>query len=344
MPRCASIHATILAISPNLREHSTTQNDEASYQASLGKGHQVIDTALAECLSTLAPSLSTYEFLCRTKFVTSDELERMEELLHERLLSIATNPDATFNALWKRLDQLGARMGSDNTSAIHHRLTKDDLKTILYNAGAMLAPPMAFDELRASFADTSTIGRSWRREIGGERISSLVVTELLGAIAEKQRSILLTGLPGSGKTCALLELQEVLEQRAQTNASIAPLFIQSREFADLATSQDRQAQGLSMDWVEKAARLAESAHVVVTIDSLDVLSIARDHRVLTYFLAQMDRLLMIPNVSVVTACRDFDRCYDRRIAERKWDCELKCKPLDWDAEITPLLQKLGITV
>ena len=121
-----------------------------------------------------------------------------------------------------------------------------------------------------------------------------------------------------------------------------PLFIQSREFADLATAQERQAQGLPEQWVEQAARLAEDAHVVVIIDSLDVLSIAREHSVLTYFLAQIDQLLLIPNVTVITACRDFDRKYDRRIAARQWDCELQCLPLDWEAEIAPLLDKLGI--
>lgn len=140
----------------------------------------------------------------------------------------------------------------------------------------------------------------------------------------------------------MLALQEELEKRAEINLDIVPLFIQSREFADLVASEDRQAQGLSEKWVEKAARLAEDAHVIVVIDSLDVLSIARDYRVLQYFLAQIDRLLLIPNVTVVTACRDFDRHYDRRIAEREWDCELKCQPLDWEAEIAPLLDRLGI--
>lgn len=325
-----------------LREHSSTQNDEVSYRASLGKEHEATDASLATRLATSAPNLSSYHFLRRTKFVTSDELERMDDLLHERLRNMASNLDAAFNALWKHLDQLGARMGGDSTSATRYRLTKDDLKAILRKAGAILAPPMDLAELRLSFAGTSAIGRSWRRDIAGQQIASPVVNELLVAIDAKKRAILLTGLPGSGKTCVMLALQEALEQRAQTSSDIAPLFIQSREFADLSTAQDRQSHGLPDQWVEKAARLAESAHVVVVIDSLDVLSIARDHRVLNYFLAQMDRLLLIPNISMVTACRDFDRHYDRRIAERKWDCELKCQPLDWDAEIAPLLGNLGI--
>jgi hypothetical protein len=325
-----------------LREHSSTQNDEASYQASLGKEHKATDAVLTARLATSAPSLSSYEFLRRTKFVTSDELERMVDLLRERLRNMASNPDAAFNAFWRHLDQLGARIGGDSTSATRHRLTKDDLKDILHRAGAMLVPPMDLAEVRLSFAGTSAIGRSWRRDIAGQWISSSILDELLAAIDAKKQAILLTGLPGSGKTCVMLALQEVLEQRAQTCSNIASLFIQSREFVDLVAAQDRQSQGLPEQWVEKAARLAEDAHVIVVMDSLDVLSIARDHRVLSYFLAQIDRLLLVPNVTVVTACRDFDRHYDRRIAERKWDCELKCHPLDWDAEIAPLLNKLGI--
>ena len=97
-------------------------------------------------------------------------------------------------------------------------------------------------------------------------------------------------------------------------------------------------------WVENAARLAEGAYIVVVIDSLDVLSIAREHKVLTYFLSQMDRLLKIPNLTVVTACRDFDRKYDFRIAERKWDCEFKCEPLDWDSDVKPFVETIGIDI
>lgn len=325
-----------------LREHCSAQPNAIYYQASLGKQLKEIEANLTALIATVEPRLSSYHLLSRTRFVTSDELGRMAELLKERLRNMVSNPDAAFDALWAGLDQLGGRMGINNASATKHRLSKDDLSAILHNAGAMLVPPLNLAEVRRGFAATSAIGRAWRRDIAGHWISSPVVNELLAAIDAKNRAILLTGLPGSGKTCVMLALQEALEQRAKADSNVVPLFIQAREFADLATEQDRHALGLAEQWVERCARLAESAHVVVVIDSLDVLSIARDHRVLGYFLAQIDRLLLVTNVTVVTACRDFDRHYDRRVAERRWDCELKCQPLSWNTEIAPLLERLGI--
>ncbi|MDO8272765.1 MAG: ATP-binding protein [Gammaproteobacteria bacterium] len=326
-----------------LREFSKLYDNEADYRANLTKEHKKTDSDLAVRLATQAHVLSTFEFLRRSSFVISDDIEHMQTLLHERLRLLASNSNAAFNALWTRLDKLGGRMEGGNLSATsQHRVTKGDLKDILHHAGAMMVPVMAVAQVRTSFASTSAIGRSWHRDIAGQRISSPVVNELLAAIDAKKRAVLLTGLPGSGKTCVMLSLQEALEQRTQSQADLVPLFIQSREFADQATAQERQAQGLSEQWVQQAARLAEDAHVVVVIDSLDVLSIAREHDVLSYFLAQIDQLLLIPNITVITACRDFDRKYDMRIAARQWDCELECPPLDWQTEIAPLLDKLGI--
>ncbi|NIG44309.1 AAA family ATPase [Enterobacter sp. Acro-832] len=327
-----------------LKEHSLSQPDEINYQLSLGKAHKVLDETLSDKLAKAATSLSTFEFLRRTHFVTSDDFERMKELLYERLRNLVSNPGTAFRAIWVRLDQLGARMdGNSLSTANQHRLTKDDLRVLIQNAGATLVSPMDLAEVRQSFSSISVIGRSWRRDIAGQYITNPVLSKILAAIEARKSSILLTGLPGSGKTCVMLELQEILEERAKNCSDIVSLFIQSREFADLATTEERQAQGLSQQWVEKAARLAESTHVIVVVDSLDVLSIAREHRVLQYFLAQIDRLLLIPNVTVVTACRDFDRQYDRRIAERQWECELKIQPLKWDDSVAPLLGTLGIT-
>lgn len=100
--------------------------------------------------------------------------------------------------------------------------------------------------------------------------------------------------------------------------------------------------GLTEQWVEQVARIADEKQVVIVIDSLDVLSIAREHKVLSYFLAQIDRLLLIPRVTVLTSCRDFDRHYDHRIAVRQWECEITCQLLSWELEIVPVLIAIGI--
>ena len=324
-----------------LREYSTLYGNGTDYHANLTKEHRETDSDLTARIAAKTRDLSTFEFLRRASFEISPDFDRMEILLRERLRQMASNSNTAFNALWIHLDKLGGRIEeSDLSASTPHRLTKDDLKDILHHAGAMLVPAMSIAQVRTSFASTSAIGRSWHRDIAGQHISSPIVKELLAAIDSRKRAVLLTGLPGSGKTCVMLSLQEALEQRMQTQTDLVPLFIQSREFADLATVQERQAQGLPEQWVEQAARMAEDAHVVVVIDSLDVLSIAREHGMLTYFLAQIDRLLLVPNVTVITACRDFDRKYDRRIAARQWDCELQCLPLDWETEIEPLLNKL----
>lgn len=326
-----------------LCEYRVLYANEADYRANLTKEHAKTDSDLSARLAAQDSSISVYEFLRRTSFEISPNFDRMETLQHERLRQMASNSNAAFDALWTRLDKLGGRMeGGSASASSQHRLTKDDLKDILHRVGAMLVPIMPVAQVRSSFANTSAIGRSWHRDIAGQRISSPVVSELLATIDARKRAVLLTGLPGSGKTCVMLSLQEALEQRTKYRTDLVSLFIQSREFADLATAQERQAQGLPEQWVQHAARLAEDAHVAVVIDSLDVLSIAREHSVLTYFLAQIDQLLLIPNVTVITACRDFDRKYDRRIAARQWDCELHCSPLDWQTEIEPLLNKLGI--
>lgn len=326
-----------------LREFSRLCRNETEYQSSLTVEHTKTNAELGAIVSAGDRDLSTYEFLRRISFEISPDFVRIETLLRERLRRIASNSNAAYDALWIRLDKLGGRI-EDNNLAVStpHRLTKDDFKEILHQAGSILVPEMSTALMRSSLGRTSAIGRSWRRDIAGQRISSPVVNELLAAIDARKHAILLTGLPGSGKTCVMLSLQDALEQRMQCQTDLVSLFIQSREFADLVTAQDRQAQGLPQDWVEQVARFAEDAHVVVVIDSLDVLSIAREHDILTYFLAQIDRLLLIPNVTLVAACRDFDRKYDRRIAVRQWDCELQCLPLEWETDVAPLLDNFSV--
>ena len=327
---------------PNFKAWTSFGN-ETDYVSNFTLEHKEIDRELGACIAKHSPGLTVYEFLRRSSFNTTEDYESVEKDLCRRLHNMAANPAGAFNAIFLQLIKLKSRNRTETLSvSTQHRLTKDDLKKIINQSGAMLVPVISSREAISSFAGTSAIGRAWLRDIAGKQLTRPVVKEILEAINVGKRSILLTGLPGSGKTCVMLNLQEELERIKQNCPDLVPLFIQSREFADLATAQDRHLLGLPENWVGQAARLAESTKVVVVIDSLDVLAIAREHSILSYFLAQIDQLLMISNITVVTACRDFDRKYEHRIAVREWDCEFQCLPLNWETEIAPLLDDLSI--
>lgn len=326
-----------------LKEFTRSFSNQEEYQANLTSEHSKTNVRLEQVIADASANITTFDFLSRTRFVVKDDFESMERRLRELLSSHATNSEAAFDAIWRRLDNLGARVSSRTSKEVEHRLTRDELENVIRDAGSMLAPPMAVQEIRRTFEATSSIGRSWMREIGGVRIDRSEVDELVAAVDSGWKSILVTGDPGSGKTCVMLDLQEALEERARTVGDLVPLFIQTREFVN-ASSKEREAVGLASDWVAKCARLAEHTKVVVVIDSLDVLSIARDHKVLSYFLAQIDQLFLIPRVTVITACRDFDRRYDRRIAGRNWGKGVRCGPLDWGVQVRPLLEGLNIDV
>ncbi|MDP1772016.1 MAG: ATP-binding protein [Methylobacter sp.] len=321
-----------------LREYLVTQPNETAYRQNLTAEHQKTDAALAKHMSGLA-GLGAYELLSCTTFESTPDIERMQELLMERLTRLVSNAENAFYALWTRLDMLGARIASNGTSAQpSHRLSKAELQEILAKSGATFVPPLSQQEMQKSFASVSTIGRSWRRDIAGGRIHVATVKQLIDAIEAKERSVLLAGTPGSGKTCVLLELQETLE----TRHDLATLFIQTREYANCATPEMRTSHGLPEDVVGLVGRMADCKRTVVIIDSLDVLSLSREHTVLSFFLAQIDQLLLIPNVTVVAACRDFDRKYDSRLSERTWDRIAINAPLDWQNVVAPLVSKYGV--
>ncbi|WMJ09397.1 ATP-binding protein [Nitrosomonas sp. sh817] len=321
-----------------LREHSTTQPNKTAYQKSLTKDHQKIDTDLAKLIADYG--ISTYDLLQQITFETSPKFERMRELLKERLAYLVSNAEDAFNALWTRLDSLGARVTNNGNSStlLTHRLTKTDLHDILVKSGATFVLPLSQQEIQKSFANASAVGRDWRRDIAGNQLYASAISELLNAIETRKHSVLLTGTPGSGKTCVLLSLQEELEKRSD----LATLFIQAREYANCTTPEARSSLGLPSNLIGQVGRMSDYRHTIVIIDSLDVLSLSREHTVLSFFLAQIDQLLLIPNVTVIAACREFDRKYDRRLSEREWDQTVNNAPLDWETVVSPLVSKIGV--
>lgn len=320
-----------------LREHAQTQPDETAYQQSLTQEHKKTDQALAGYLQ--GEGISTFEWLQRTTFELSHEFDREKELLKERLAYMVSNVGIAYDILWTKLDEFCARTyRASPTDLPLHKLEKADLEKILQESGVTLVPPMSEQFVQQAFATISAVGRDWRRDIAGKRLHVDTVEELINGIKSSNRSILLSGIPGSGKTCVLLELLEALEQRND----VAPLFIQTREYAECLTPEARKAQGLPDDMLGVVARMAERKPVVIILDSLDVLSLSREHQVLKFFLSLIDRCLLIPTVTIVAACRDFDRKYDRNLAARSWGRVVHTQPLNWDGTVVPLLCDYGL--
>lgn len=317
-----------------LREYALNQPNETAYTSNLPKKRQKDNESLTKNLT----GISNYQWLTRTHFETTEDFDRLQDNIMERLATHVSSAKAAFNALWVALDNLGSRTSNSNQVQSIHRLNKADLQRILAEAGCQFAPPKNQQQLEQVFASISAVGRHWRRDIAGHRLAVPTVNELQKAILNQDRSVLLSGAPGAGKTCVLLALQEQLEPRRD----LATLFIQAREYAHCATADDRAALGLPADLTGLVGRMADIKPVVVIIDSLDVLSLSREHNSLGFFLAQIDRLLRIANVSVIAACREFDRKYDRRLAERQWDLIVNNTHLDWETQVLPLLQEWQI--
>jgi len=322
-----------------IREFSQVFSSDEEFQNNLTQEHKKTFQKLNDCFKDQTQTISIYQLLNSIVFEVTADYSTLEDNLHDKLRNAVTNSEAAFNALWLKIDKLGSRIPSKQLSAsTQHRLTKADILEVLSNTGAIPAQTFAIDKTLKIFKNLSVIGRQWKRNIAEHRLPTPATANILEAIKNKKRSILVTGLPGSGKTCTLLNLLDELESHNES----CVLFIQSREFADSKTTAEREALGLEENWVTQAARLADHKYLIVVIDSLDVLAIAREHQALSYFLAQIDQLLQIPNLTLVTACREFDRKYDQRLAVREWDMEIQCPVLKWEEDIQPLLKKINI--
>lgn len=216
-------------------------------------------------------------------------------------------------------------------------ITAADARRRLESSGLALGPDRTAAELDALLRPLSQIGRDWPRGIGPHQLPRPEVEQILGALAPAGSTVLVAAGPGLGKTCVLLSVLERLEA-----AGHATVFVQAREFAAAANASERSELGLPATVMSDIARLARTQAVTVVIDSLDVLSLARDHETFQFFLNLLDRWRAMPGVSVIAACRDFDLKYDARLANRTWGMTVSLAPLDWESVVAPLLSGWGL--
>lgn len=217
-------------------------------------------------------------------------------------------------------------------------LKRDDIAMAFAKDGLYLTPFRDIGELLEVVRVASRIGREWIRDVGGVRFYRSALGQVLEAIDAKLRTVLITDGPGTGKTCLLLDLADHIEALSDK----AVLFIKSDWFSDASTEVDLANQGMPQDIVGICSRLASERHTVVIVDSLDVLSIQRDHKTLQLFLGLLDRLARIPSVTIVAACRSFDVDYHPLLRSRSWDKKVELGLLDEAKDVAPLLHEWGV--
>ncbi len=213
-------------------------------------------------------------------------------------------------------------------------ITRDDVLAHLRKHGCVRAFLYEEAEILEQFRRISAIGRNdWQRTVGGEKILRPEFDQVLEQVEEGAATVLVTDRPGSGKTCLLLDLADHLE----TDDRFGLLFIKGDRFTTDSSTAD-----LPKDIPGLCARLSETRRVVVILDSLDVLSMNREHGALERFLRLIDQLQLMPGVTAIVACRSFDLKYDTLLRDRKWQKTIALADFDYEKVVTPLITKWGV--
>ena len=223
-----------------------------------------------------------------------------------------------------------------------YTIIRSDVLATLAEAGISPTPKRTEAEILAAFKQASSIGRKWLRTIDGKPIPRSELPKVIELIEQGSQSILLTDRPGSGKTCLLLDLVDYIERDKESAWGL--LFIKGDHFTNAESEHNLVVNGLPEDIVGQCARLTEFRRTVVIIDSLDSLSLSRQHDALKVFLRIIDRLEKIEGVTIITACRNFDLEYDPLLRGRSWQHKVNLQPLDFDAEVKPFLINWNVDI
>jgi hypothetical protein len=314
-----------------LHEDSLLCPDEQAFRRSAGR-------AVQDSLNELAATLDRSEtevlgLLQRMSFGTSrefDEWDRENRRDLERILPAAP----TGLLVLERFLAAHQSHLRGSTFVVH----RADVLNELERHGLAPAPLYSDQETLALFRRSSQIGRLWPRDIAGRKFQRAEFQSVLSHLQAGAKTILVSAGPGCGKTCLLLDLADELEAEGAT----AVLFVKGDRFAGAGDEAQLQDNGMPPDIIGRCARLAASRRVVVLLDSLDVLSISRNHGSLRVFLGLLERLEKLDGVTVVAACRDFDLRYDPQSRGREWQARIPLTTLHYSDVVAPLLKEWGV--
>lgn len=314
-----------------LREYVDIRADYQAFTKSAPK--KISDTFHAIANLWQLDESTTFALWQRMEFHTTGNVELINQEAASLLKYMVNRATTAVELLLGYITaQSGKRAGTK------HQFSRTDVINHLAEHGILKTPVYAEQEILQEFSKTSSIGRQWIRDIGGKSIRRLALDKIHEHIVQKAKTVLVTDEPGGGKTCLLLDIADSVEK----NPSLGLLFIKADSFATCANTEELTAHGLPDDWIGKAARLADFRQVIVIMDSLDVLSLNRANGALQVFLAMLDQLERIPNVTTIAACREFDRRYDQHLKARQWQHVVSIGPLSWDDEVSPFLKQWDV--
>ena len=275
----------------------------------------------------------TFDLVRRLFFTVTGDYDEMDRDALALLRMLFARPEEVHRLLEERLRSHQSRL---RRSVAEYR--REELERELADAGHVPSPERAVEDQLAAFRRASSIGREWGRTLAGERIPRPETDEVLRAVDEGRRTVLVTGGPGVGKTCVLLDVADALEARPD----VALLFIKGDQFGGALDASGLVELGLPDDIVGRCARLSVHLPVVVVLDALDVLSIQRASGALSLFVGLLDRLSSLENVTVVAACRPYDLDYDPLLRGRAWGAKVTVGPLSVEGGVCPVLVRWGV--
>ncbi len=276
-----------------------------------------------------------FELVRRIEFTVTSDYGEMDRDALAALRMLFPRPEEVHRFLEARLRSHQSRLR--DPVAVYRRT---DLERELADAGHVASPVRAVADQLAAFARASAIGREWERTVAEERIERAETRAVLDAVEAGARTVLVTGEPGIGKTCVLLDVADAMEQ----DPTRAFLFVKGDRFAGADDEAGLVRRGLPDDLVGRCARLAVDRPVVAVFDALDVLSLQRAGGTLELFLGLIDRLRRVDGVTVVTACRAFDLEFDPLLRGRTWDARVTVASLDVERDVAPILERWGVDV
>jgi len=315
----------------SVAEASHEYPDLPAFQRGVGEDVKKSLTSLASRWNRSVDE--TFQLLPRLTFGpphTFEEWRRQNKLDLERIIPHATKALPVLESF------LNAQQSKLQANTLD--ICREDVIQHLQQHGLVLAPMLDEAEIIKQFQQTSSIGRGWSRTIAGHKIKRPEFDELVRLVDSHVSTILVTDKPGSGKTCLLLDIADYIEQNTQYGL----LFIKGDRFTRLGNQANSHFSGLPEDIVGLCGRLSEFRHVVVIIDSLDVLSINREHGSLSIFLSLIDRLNTMQSITVIAACRSFDLQYDPLLRNRNWEHKIPLEDLDFETVVAPLLNEWGV--